>query len=411
MIEWYQPKKGRETMKKLTAGIFTVLLGLVSINSAEAAVASKDYVDVKVNSVGGNVSTLTQTVTDLSTTVENNKTAAEDALKTEKEAREAADDALDTRVASAEGKITTLQGDKTVEGSVAKSIADAIAGEDLTNKFAAKEDVSNKASQITEGMDKAQMYPTVSLTESLISGANQGMSDLIGAVENGKTVVGMIAEGDNALAQRVTNIEESDYATSGVKATTVAQVDTNKTDIAGIKAEQTTQNSDIGTLKETVAKLDGNGEGSVAKQIETVTQKVTQVETDYKAADAALDTKLTKAISDGDTATLNAAKAVDAEQTTAITIAYQAADTALKTELQGYADKAEADAITTAGTNADTKISNLNLAALSRVPVDCQDPDSFCVLTAKGGQFYWEAIERATGEEQPAGTAIPAVTQ
>lgn len=34
-------------MKKLTAGIFTVLMGLVSVNAADAAVASKGYVDSK----------------------------------------------------------------------------------------------------------------------------------------------------------------------------------------------------------------------------------------------------------------------------------------------------------------------------------------------------------------------------
>lgn len=34
-------------MKKLTAGIFTVLMGLVSVNAADAAVASKGYVDNK----------------------------------------------------------------------------------------------------------------------------------------------------------------------------------------------------------------------------------------------------------------------------------------------------------------------------------------------------------------------------
>lgn len=35
-------------MKKLTAGIFTVLMGLVSVNAADAAVASKGYVDAVV---------------------------------------------------------------------------------------------------------------------------------------------------------------------------------------------------------------------------------------------------------------------------------------------------------------------------------------------------------------------------
>ncbi len=84
----------------------------------------------------------------------------------------------------------------------------------------------------------------------------------------------------------------------------------------------------------------------------------------------------------------------------------------VSTDLAAYeteTDKAIEDAIATAGANADSKISNLNLAALSRIPVECQSEDSFCVLTAKDGMFYWEAIERADDEEQPQGTLIPAV--
>ena len=63
----------------------------------------------------------------------------------------------------------------------------------------AKEDVSNKANQVTGNMKKEQMYPTVALTESLISGANQDMSDLIGEVADGKTVVDMITDKQDEL--------------------------------------------------------------------------------------------------------------------------------------------------------------------------------------------------------------------
>lgn len=45
-------------MKKLTAGIFTVLMGLVSVNAADAAVASKGYVDKEVATAKTNASEL-----------------------------------------------------------------------------------------------------------------------------------------------------------------------------------------------------------------------------------------------------------------------------------------------------------------------------------------------------------------
>ena len=61
-------------MKKLTAGIFTVMLGLCATSGADAAVASQGYVDTKV---GVN----TQSITELTQNVAANKTAAENATK------------------------------------------------------------------------------------------------------------------------------------------------------------------------------------------------------------------------------------------------------------------------------------------------------------------------------------------
>ena len=61
-------------MKKLTAGIFTVMLGLCATSGADAAVASQGYVDTKV---GVN----TQSITELTQTVKDNKTAAANATK------------------------------------------------------------------------------------------------------------------------------------------------------------------------------------------------------------------------------------------------------------------------------------------------------------------------------------------
>ena len=372
-------------MKKLTAGIFSVLMGLVSVNAAEAAVASKDYVDAKIGDTEG------KTVVEMISSVSSGSTEATTALA--------------ERVTTAESEITTLKGDENVAGSVAKKIADAIGGLSADSVGAEGSFISTVSQ--ADGTITAGATPFVAeITDATKTSTIAPQTAAVATYIDGK-----ITQIDNGLTEQLAPITQGVTDLGGRVDVLEADNTTNKADITAIKAEQVTQNSDIGTLKETVAKLDGSGEGSVAAQIANVTQQVAQVETDYKAADTALDTKLTKAISDGDADTLAAAQAADTEQTTAITTAYQAADTALKTELQGYADQAETDAITTAGANADTKISNLNLAALSRVPVDCQDPDSFCVLTAKGGQFYWEAIERATGEEQPAGTAIPAVKQ
>lgn len=51
-------------MKKLTAGIFTVLMGLVSVNAADAAVASKGYVDAVVKTKANTADVYTKGETD-----------------------------------------------------------------------------------------------------------------------------------------------------------------------------------------------------------------------------------------------------------------------------------------------------------------------------------------------------------
>lgn len=162
-------------MKKLTAGIFTVLMGLVTVNAAEAAVASKGYVDEVAKAAAADVTALEATVAanksaadaaiaaaqkagddaaaalasyqtsndaaveknaeDIAknataiatnaTSISNNATA----IATEKSDREAADTALAGRLDTAEGNITTLQSDvAALSGDGENSVASQIAG-------------------------------------------------------------------------------------------------------------------------------------------------------------------------------------------------------------------------------------------------------------------------------------------
>ncbi len=79
-------------MKKLTAGIFTVMLGLCATSGADAAVASKGYVDSFVGEQGS----ITSAVTSLTQTVADNKTAAETGIADAKKAGTDAAAALET---------------------------------------------------------------------------------------------------------------------------------------------------------------------------------------------------------------------------------------------------------------------------------------------------------------------------
>ena len=138
-------------MKKLTAGIFSILLGMVAVNSADAFVASKGYVDEKVGANATSIETLTRTVAD-------NKAAAENLLKSYKETNDAAVKANADAIAENKGLI---QSNATAIGSN----TDAIAAEKTARES-----------------------------------ADSAISSKIGTVAEGKTVVGMISEAQKQFA-------------------------------------------------------------------------------------------------------------------------------------------------------------------------------------------------------------------
>ena len=114
-------------MKKLTAGIFTVLMGLVAASSADAYVASKGYVDEQV---GSN----TTLIENLSKTVGDNQTANSTAIAEAKKAGDDAAAALEAYKTTNDGRVSGIETDvSTLEGlvgtkSVATQIAEAVSG-------------------------------------------------------------------------------------------------------------------------------------------------------------------------------------------------------------------------------------------------------------------------------------------
>lgn len=314
-------------MKKLTAGILTVMLGIVAANSADASIASKGYVDAQV---GAKVSTSdfesfktentasiadakkagTDATTALNEYKESNATAlaakadtatvnaelakkqntltAADFVKdgtgnvvtsvtvgddgkikytTESVATSAELGNLQTTVASHTTALDKLNGTAETEGSVAKSIADAISGEVTRANAAyataaqgAKADTAVQPEAINDMETKtnaAATYATKTALETVdgkfanytttadMNTKLEAKADktTIGTVPEGKTVVKMIEEAktsatydDTALKGRVDTIEKSDAYTSGITAEKVAQIETNKTGVADNKA-------------------------------------------------------------------------------------------------------------------------------------------------------------------------------
>ncbi len=212
-------------MKKLTAGILTVMLGIVAANSADASIASKGYVDAQV---GTKVS-----ASDFTTFKETNTTAIADAKAAGTAASAALDaykttasdtfatktalsdglagkqntlkagtnieikedgtigtvgiatteglEALETTVAGHTTTLGTLTGDG--DGSIAKSIADAISGE-VTRADAAyatavqgaKADTAVQPAAITDMETKTNASATYA-TKTALEGVTKDLAD------------------------------------------------------------------------------------------------------------------------------------------------------------------------------------------------------------------------------------------
>lgn len=334
-------------MKKLTAGILTVMLGIVAVNSADASIASKGYVDAQVKtSVSNttfesfktentaNIADAKKAGTDASTALETYKASNATALAakadtatvnaelakkqntltaadfvkdgtgnvvtsvtvgddgkikytTESVATSAELGNLQTTVASHTTALDKLNGTAETEGSVAKSIADAVAStktayeaadattlqsakdyaDGLAGNYAtaaqgAKADTAVQPAAIADMETKTNAAATYATKAALDAKADKST---IGTVPEGKTVVKMIEEAqtsatydDTALKGRVDTIEKSAAYTSGITAAGVAQIETNKTDVADNKAavaavtkdlaDNYTKTADLGTL-------------------------------------------------------------------------------------------------------------------------------------------------------------------
>lgn len=321
-------------MKKLTAGILTVMLGIVAANSADASIASKGYVDAQVKTSVSNetfntfktanteaIEAAKKAGTDASAALETYKTSNDTAVAAKADTATVnaelakkqdklvstdnvvinADNtitlkgiATDTGLADLQktvGEHTTTLGTLTGDGdgSIAKSIANAISGEvtradaayataaqgalaatavqpaaiaDMETKTNAAATYATKAA--LEGVDGkfANYTTTTDMNTALNLKADKST---IGEVETGKTVVEMIADaksaasGDTtALQARVKTIEDSDVMASGATkakidaiATNTAGVASNKTAVEAVAkdlADNYTKTADLGTL-------------------------------------------------------------------------------------------------------------------------------------------------------------------
>ena len=370
-------------MKKLTAGILTVMLGIVAANSADASIASKGYVDAQV---GAKVST-----TDFETFKGTNTTAIEAAKK----AGTDASDALKAYQASNDAAVAAKADTATVNAELAKK------QNTLTAADFVKDGTGNVVTGVTVGADGKIKYTT----ENVATSAELG--DLRTTVGEHTTKLNTLNDGADVTGSVANSIANAlkDYATTanmntalGLKAdkTTVADDLAKKQDklTAGTNIEIGTD----GTISSTYTYDDAAVKADITKNANAISA----MDTAYKAADTAINTKI-GTVPEGK----NVVTMIEEAKTSAT---YD--DTALK----GRVDTIEKSAAYTSGITAagvaqiETNKTGVaeNKTAVEKVaadvaslgtlakaaPGECASSTKKCALVFDGTNYAWEVIER-----------------
>lgn len=332
-------------MKKLTAGIFTVLMGLVSVNAADAAVASKGYVDAVVKTKANTADVYTKN--DVYTKGE-------------------ADNLLDGKA----DKATTL------------------AGYGITNAYT-KDEVDATFETIAKVDEKVQ-----AVIDSLGSSGGEGGEGATGlqatVLKNKQDIVNLQStttqQGNKITALETLTSETGQIAQNISQALTDAKAYTDE------KVDALTgENGAITALQDLV------GTTSVATQIDTKISEL-NLPNAYEAKGTA-EAKVAE-LANGQVKTNK--EAIEALNNAETGILAQATEVATT-----KANTAESNAKTYAKTYTDQKVSGLNLQDIARVPAACSDADNYCTLTTNGTQFVWEVIARDAAEDTAQPNATP----
>ena len=354
-------------MKKLTAGIFTVMLGLCATSGAEAAVASKGYVDTKVGVNTQSIATLTQTVAD-------NKSAAETAIADAKKAGTDAAAALETYKGTNDAAVNANA------DAIAAAEQDIVALEttvnDETNGLVAKVAGLQKDIENVQGGSLTLQDNSISKTK-----LDESLQAEINSFQNADEVSGAI---ETALDNYTTTTDlNAALALKGDK----TAVEANAANIA--------------TNTAAIATLNGNASttGSVAKSI---ADAFTAANLDQYAKTSAMETALTSYALKANLKALayKATVGTDDIDNKAVTTD-KLADGAVDARTLGK--DAVTDAAVANGALSQDKINGLDTTLATKMTItNATSETGKYVFTANVGEngvtdYAWELIERGTG--------------
>lgn len=358
-------------MKKLTAGIFTVMLGLCTTSGADAAVASQGYVDTKV---GVN----TQSITKLTQTVVDNKSAAETAIA---DAKKAGTDAA--------AALETYKTDNNAAVALKANSADVYTKTEAETKFMDSTEVSTA---ITNAVTGDEGFLKDYVTDTALTESQTAQDTTLKAYAD--SVAATAKSGAEATAASAL----SEYKSTNDAAVAAAKsaADAAQTTADGAVSVNATQTTAISANTAAIETLNGdaNTAGSVAKSI---ADEFTKANLSQYATTSAMETALTayelktnlKALAYKGTVGTND---IDNLAVTTDKLANGAVT----------ADKLGANAVTDDKISAvsSSKVTGLSdsLAAKLTIPTVESETNGKYVLTAtsSNGQatYYWELIAR-----------------
>ncbi len=382
-------------MKKLTTGIFTVMLGLCATSGADAAVASQGYVDTKVRAN-------TQSITELTQTVANNKSAAEEAIADAKKAG--------TDVAAA---LETYKTDNNAAVALKANSADVYTKSEVYTKTQADAEFMN-SSEVNDAISSAVTGENGALKDYAkvtdLNATNQNVTantNAISAINNEQTGILALAKADatskanaaqsaaaSALsAYQTTNdaaVEAAKSAADAAKATANSAVSVNESQATAISANTTA-----------IETLNGGADvtGSVAKSI---ADEFTKANLSQYATTSTMNTELGKK---QDNLSQTQMAAVNSGITSDKVTKYDGYDTKISQNKSAITANTTSintinnSAVMNSGVTADvvakanSAMQETNLKALeSWTTGQCAEPTVTCSLISKGGKIAWEVV-------------------
>lgn len=353
-------------MKKLTAGILTVMLGIVSANSADAAVASKLYVDSKAKA---NADAIAQEVTDRGTAITN----LSNTLTTEIGKK------VDTTIYEAE--VQSLQ----------SQIGEKVAQSDYDTKIGQLEQTDTNISNLVgtlptgAGVDNVVAYIDKKTTGIATDTALGELSDKVTANTGAIATLNGDASTAGSVAKQIADavkVEEDarKLADQGLQ-NSIDAINDGTTGILKKANDYTEQHVSAGLLE-----LSGAVTGMLGEGFSTESTVASQLGAVKATADGA--------VQEVTTGEANGTISVDGED-----VAVKGLGSAAYTDAGAYdVSGAAAQALADAKANTSSQIEALALQAISKVPADCSNMTKYCVLTYGTNGFVWEVIERAEGE-------------